>query len=89
MQRHFNNFNQSLYAGAAFSAMLVMCLTSINAHADIEGKLNVDDVFEVYLSKDNSVQGDLLVSGKNWPTTYNFSSKITPGQDYYLSLIHI
>ncbi len=86
MQRHFNNFNQPLNVCIACSTMLVMCLTSINARADIEGKLNVDNIFQVYLSTDDNVQGDLLINGNSWPTTYNFSSNITPGQDYYLHI---
>ncbi len=64
---------------------LVLLFLSSSALADLTGKVNIDNEFEVYLSTDNQTQGTLIASGTNWTQTYNFSSSILQaGQDYYL-----
>ena len=62
--------------------------SNINVHEgqSLTGNLNVDNTFEVYISTDDSVQGTLLTSGTDWPTTYNLAASLTAGQTYYLHI---
>ncbi|MBL4765555.1 MAG: hypothetical protein JKX67_09815 [Colwellia sp.] len=57
-----------------------------NLTGSLTGNLNVDNAFEAYISTDDSVQGTLLTSGTDWPTTYALASSLTAGQDYYLHI---
>jgi len=52
----------------------------------LSGSLNVDNTFNAYISTDDSVQGTLIGTGNNWPTTVDISSSLTVGQDYYLHI---
>jgi MSHA biogenesis protein MshQ len=56
------------------------------SEGNFSGNLNVDNQFEAYISTDDSVQGTLIGSGTNWPTTEMLSAYLTPGQDYYLHI---
>jgi hypothetical protein len=70
--------------------IIVLCLlflSHFNTWAtELKGNLNVDNTFEAYLSTDDSVQGVLLASGNNWPTTETFNTTLQPGVDYYLHI---
>lgn len=57
------------------------------SESNFSGSLNVDNTFEAYLSTDDAVQGTLIGSGNNWPTTVDISSTLTPGQSYYLHIL--
>lgn len=52
--------------------------------ANFKGSMNVDNTFRVYISTDDSVQGTLIGSGDDWPTTVDIAANLTEGQDYYL-----
>ena len=65
--------------------------SNINVHEGItagqlSGNLNVDNEFEAYISTDDAVQGTLLTSGTNWPTTYALATSLIAGQDYFLHI---
>lgn len=50
----------------------------------LSGTVTVDDAFELYLSTDDSVAGDLLASASDWTVPVSFSAALVPGQTYYL-----
>lgn len=68
----------------AFTFTLLIFYTS--SHAELSSTMTVDNQFEVYLSTDDSVQGNLITSGDNWTTTYDFTAELKTGQDYYLHI---
>jgi MSHA biogenesis protein MshQ len=57
------------------------------SEGNFSGSLNVDNQFDAYISTDDSVQGTLIGSGTNWPTTVDISSTLIPGQNYYLHIL--
>jgi MSHA biogenesis protein MshQ len=56
------------------------------SEGNFSGSLNVDNAFSAYISTDDAVQGTLIGSGTNWPTTIDISTTLTPGQTYYLHI---
>jgi MSHA biogenesis protein MshQ len=54
--------------------------------SNLTGSMNVDNAFSAYISTDDSVQGTLIGSGNNWPTTVDIAATLTEGQDYYLHI---
>ncbi|WP_075186183.1 PEP-CTERM sorting domain-containing protein [Teredinibacter haidensis] len=60
---------------------------SIAANATlISGELNVDNQHWVYISTDDSTQGDSISSGDNWGITDTFSHTLDAGTDYFLHI---
>jgi len=55
----------------------------------LNGLVNVDNVFDVYLSTNDSTEGTLIGSGSNWGVTNNFSASLTPGVVNYLHVVAI
>ncbi len=64
-----------------------LLFTNTFSAINFSGSLNVDNQFEAYISTDDSVQGTLIGTGNNWPTTVDISSALTPGQNYYLHIL--
>jgi len=64
----------------------LVALNEGSSGTSLTGSLNVDNTFSAYISTDDSVQGTLLASGTNWPTTENLSANLTVGQNYYLHI---
>jgi MSHA biogenesis protein MshQ len=71
-------------SGAA--PLLVVDYTLGSSGTSLTGSLNVDNTFIAYISTDDSVQGTLIGSGNNWPTTVDIATSLTVGQDYYLHI---
>jgi MSHA biogenesis protein MshQ len=71
----------------AFISAIVCLLPSALASV-ISNSINVDNSFKVYISTDDSVRGTLLgsIADDNWWITYDFTSSLIPGQDYYLHI---
>lgn len=63
---------------AAFSSANATLLTA---------NMTVDDVFDFYISTDDSVAGTYIGSGASWPTTHNFTSMLTAPTSYYLHVV--
>ena len=63
---------------------LVVNYTVGSSGSNLTGSMNVDNTFRAYISTDDSVQGALIGSGNNWPTTVDIATMLTEGQDYYL-----
>jgi len=78
-----NDNDSNLTSNSLYSNIIVY---EKNITGSLTGNLNVDNAFEAYISTDNSVQGTLLTSGTDWPTTYTLASSLTAGQDYYLHI---
>jgi len=66
--------------------LLVVDYSVGGSGTNFTGSLNVDNTFSAYISTDDSVQGTLLTSGADWPTTEIFATNLTAGQDYYLHI---
>lgn len=64
----------------------ILCLLPSASGSVLKGSLNVDNSFKVYISTDDSMRGVSLGSrsDEKWWITYDFSSSLTAGQDYYL-----
>src|SRR5262249_52462722 len=60
--------------GAASAAVLNLNLTADNA-------------FSVYLATSDSQLGTLIGSGNNWPSTYNFTTTLNAGTNYFIHVI--
>ncbi|NVK03174.1 MAG: cadherin-like domain-containing protein [Flavobacteriia bacterium] len=51
----------------------------------LSGTLTADNLFEIYVSTDDNVQGTLYGSGSNWAQTYNMATaQLNPAQKYYI-----
>ena len=67
--------------------LLTAFLTVSQAQATlISGDLTVDNQQWVYLSTDDSVQGDFVSSGNNWGATDSISATLAAGVDYFLHI---
>jgi len=72
------------YNGDAANAPLLVIDYDTSPSDNFFANVNVDNTFEFYLSTDDSVQGTLIGSGDSWPTTYELSSYLESGQEYFL-----
>ncbi len=68
-----------------FIAAILFVSTGAQASL-LTGGLNVDNAFHAYISTDDNVQGVLIGSGTNWPTTSGVNASLTAGQDYFLHI---
>jgi len=68
-------------------AGMVALLTSTAQATTINGAETADNYFSTYLSTNDNVLGTLVDSGNNWPSTYTFSSLLTPGVTNYLHVV--
>jgi len=64
----------------------LVALNEGNSGTSLTGSLNVDNTFIAYISTDDSVQGTLIGSGNDWPTTVDIATTLTVGQDYFLHI---
>lgn len=72
----------------ALAMALGFCVSgAAQAATNLTASLNVDNVFDLYLSTDDSVLGTLIGSGNNWPTTYTFTTALTAGVDNYIHVV--
>jgi hypothetical protein len=75
----------STLCGAALA--VVASWTSAGA-TTLSGNLTADNLFDAYISTDDSVLGTLITSGNNWPTTVSFSGQgLTSGVTNYLHIV--
>jgi len=65
--------------------LLIIALSqAVSAQTNVSATMTVDNAFDLYISTDDTVQGTLVGSGNNWPTTYQFSQALTPGVTNYI-----
>lgn len=57
------------------------------AATNLTASLNVDNLFSLYVSTDDSVLGTLVGSGTDWPTTYTFTTPLTAGVDNFIHVV--
>jgi hypothetical protein len=62
-------------------------LTCVAGATNITGNIAVDNVWSVYLSTDDSVQGTLIASGGNWGTPTSINAALTPGVTNFLHIV--
>jgi len=62
-------------------------LTCAAGATNITGYISVDNVWSVYLSTDDSVQGTLIASGGTWQTPTQIDAALTPGVTNYLHVV--
>ena len=68
-----------------FFGATVACLMHSAAQATtVDTTLTVDNLFSYYISTSDSIEGVLIGTGSNWPTSYSFSQFISPGVTNYL-----
>lgn len=58
-----------------------------HAATNLTSALNVDNLFALYVSTDDSVLGTFIGDGTNWPTTYTFTTALTNGVDNYIHVV--
>ena len=69
-------------------SLLLAVLGIASASATIlSTTVNVDNVFSLYVSTNDSVLGTLVSTGDTWPTTYNGSITLTDGVTNYIHLV--
>lgn len=49
--------------------------------------MTVDNGFDLYLSTDDSILGDLIGSGNNWTSTYSYTSVLTDNVTNYIHVV--
>jgi len=76
------------YKNITKSLLLISTLFVSNLlHATVlTGGLNVDNAFQAYVSTDDNVQGSLIGSGANWPSTIGATTSLLSGQNYFLHI---
>ena len=57
------------------------------AATNLTSALNVDNLFTLYVSTDDSVLGTFVGTGNDWPTTYSFTTALTAGVDNYIHVV--
>lgn len=70
---------------AASGNYATYCATT-SPTGQLTGNLTADNMFEAYLSIDDSTAGTLISTGSRWADTYSLAASLTPGQDYYLHI---
>jgi MSHA biogenesis protein MshQ len=73
---------------ASIMGGLALAIGAASASAStLNLNLTADNAFTVYLSTNDAVLGTQIGLGKDWPTTYSFSTTLTPGSNYYIHVI--
>ena len=71
----------------ATSIGVVLTASQVNA-TTLNGILTADNVFTAYVSTSDSVLGNPIVSGTDWPAIYTFpATALTPGVTNYLHVL--
>ena len=78
----------SRWANSVLAASIVILFLSVasSSATTLSANMTVDNAFFAYISTDDSVLGTLVGSGNDWPTTFSFSSALTPGVTNYLHI---
>lgn len=75
------------WASSILVASIVILVSVASSSATtLSANMTVDNAFFAYISTDDSVLGTLIGSGNDWPTTFSFSSALTPGVTNYLHI---
>ncbi len=70
------------------AALVVSASWSSAEATTLSGSLTADNLFDAYISTNDSVLGTLITSGTNWPTTVNFSGQgLTGGVTNYVHIV--
>lgn len=78
----------NLLKQTALALALGFCVSGAAQSAtNLTASLNVDNLFDLYVSTDDSVLGTLIGSGNDWPTTYTFTTTLTAGVDNYIHVV--
>ena len=67
----------------------MFALASIASGATLTVNMNVDNVFDLYLSTSDAVLGTAVGTGNNWPVTYTFTPLLTPGVTNYIHIVAV
>ena len=73
-------------------ALLLLAANISTAFAGVttlNATVNVDNLFDVYLSTSNATEGTLIGSGSNWGVSNSFSANLTPGVTNYLHVVAV
>jgi len=70
------------------AALAVIASWSTAEATTLSGNLTADNLFDAYISTDDTVLGTLITSGNSWPTTVSFSGQaLTAGVTNYLHIV--
>lgn len=91
-QSYLHPMKKIIYVFLAY--FVFMMNAPVIARADLitlNYTIQTDDEFQVYLSTNNSTQGNLIAEGSGWSQTFNGTANLdlTPGQTYYLHVYGI
>jgi hypothetical protein len=62
------------------------CQAKFQPYTILKAHVNVDNQFSLYISSNDSVNGEYIGSGTDWQTGYSFSKKLVPGVTYYIHI---
>ena len=65
---------------------LITIASPVLAQTSVDAVMTVDNQFTAYISTDDTVQGDMVGSGADWPTQDQFNAALTPGVTNYLHI---
>ncbi len=68
-------------------SLLTVSTASALADTTLHSTLNVDDIFSLYISTDDTAQGTLVGTGDDWRTALSSDAVLTPGVTNYLHLV--
>jgi len=70
------------------AALAALASQSTAQATTLSGNLTADNLFDAYISTNDSVLGTLITSGTNWPTTVSFGGQgLTAGVTNYLHIV--
>lgn len=77
----------SIVAALAAAALSGVALADALPLATLNAKINVDNVFDAYVSDSATTLGTKFLSGVDWPTTYTGSFDIAQAGTYYIHVV--
>lgn len=76
---------KSLLLSSTLACVAILAASGASA-TQLTAKTNVDNGYQIYLSTDDSVQGNVFGSGNNWGITFTDTTSLTAGTDYFLHI---
>jgi hypothetical protein len=79
--------NVSIVAALAAAAVSGVALADNPTLATLNAKINVDNLFDAYVSDSATTLGTKFLSGTNWPQTYTGSFDVAQAGTYYIHVV--
>jgi hypothetical protein len=73
-------------SAAAMALGVALAGSQAQAAVVLQANTTTDNAFYAYISTNDAVLGTLIGSGNSWPTTFSFTTALTPGVTNYLQI---